>query len=572
MTAFDGVGQATSTTRTVGVDAIPNGVGAARDAKLTVGFGSAMASRHTVAYGRADRVRGRLTTAAGAPIAGATLQISTRVVLPRRGFRPVTTAVTAADGSFSYLAPRGPSRQVRVDYTSFVGDAAPAASRLVRMSTKAGVHLTARKRGDLVRFSGRLRGGPKPTRGLLVVLQGLQPGYGWRTFRTARTSTRRTLCDVLPLPHHGSRHVPVPRHGARADRLRVHHRSLARSTRPASLKVETALAHLRALCWVKHHMRPARLLCAAATTAAFACSPALASAAPPANDNYLSSIPMALNQTVTTTVDTTEATTQPDLFNPNRDGQPLGGGPVEPPDCKGAPVGKTVWYDLAPTTNFGVALRATAAFGAVLAVYEWNPTDSKLKGLVDCTANATDEDLLLDLEAKKSYTIQVGGVAGAGGALSLKAEFFPDTDADSVYDPIDDCPTLAGVGNSGCPPKLVANPRLPVSFTGTGVLIDKLFVERVPKGAKIVVRCAGCGSQTVRAKRQGTVSLPRFAGRALAAGKELSVRVTMAPSGTGKYRFGATGVIRRWIARAGAIKQQPDRCLNAKTSKIERCK
>ena len=189
VTAVDGTGQTATTTRTVAVDAIPNGVGAARDAKLTAGFGRKLTSRHTVSYGRADRVRGRLTTAAGAPIAGASLQISTRVVLPRRGFRPLTTAVTAADGTYSYLAPRGPSRQIRVDYTSFGGDAKPTATQLVRMSTKAGVHLTARRRGDLVRFSGRLRGGPKPTRGLLVVLQGLQPGYGWRTFRTARSAS-----------------------------------------------------------------------------------------------------------------------------------------------------------------------------------------------------------------------------------------------------------------------------------------------------------------------------------------------------------------------------------------------
>jgi hypothetical protein len=189
VTAVDGAGQATATTRTVGIDAIPNGAGAVRDAKLTGGFGSKLTSRHTVSYGRADRVRGRLTTAAGAPIAGAKLQISTRVVLPRSSFRPLTTAVTAADGTYSYLAPRGPSRQIKVDYTAFGGDAKPTASRLVRMSTKAGVRLTARKKGNLVRFSGRLRGGPKPTAGLLVVLQGLQPGYGWRTFRTVRSST-----------------------------------------------------------------------------------------------------------------------------------------------------------------------------------------------------------------------------------------------------------------------------------------------------------------------------------------------------------------------------------------------
>ena len=74
------------------------------------------------------------------------------------------------------------------------------------------------------------------------------------------------------------------------------------------------------------HMRPARLLLVAAvTTAAFAGAPALAAAAPPANDNYLASLPLALNPATptTTTVDTTEATTQPDTFNPSRDGAPL---------------------------------------------------------------------------------------------------------------------------------------------------------------------------------------------------------------------------------------------------------
>jgi hypothetical protein len=189
VTAYDGAGQATTQTRTVTLEPVGNGTGASRDAKLTAGFGRRLTPRHTVAYGRPDRVRGRLTTAAGAPIAGAALRIFTRVVLPRRGFRPVTTVTTDADGNYSYLAPRGPSRQIRVDYTAFSGDAAATATRLVRMSTQAGVRMSARKRGDTVRFSGRLRGGPKPESGLLVVLQGYQAGYGWRTFRTARVSS-----------------------------------------------------------------------------------------------------------------------------------------------------------------------------------------------------------------------------------------------------------------------------------------------------------------------------------------------------------------------------------------------
>jgi len=102
-------------------------------------------------------------------------------------------------------------------------------------------------------------------------------------------------------------------------------------------------------------MRTVRLLLAAAlTAAACASTPALAAAAPPVNDNYLSSLPVD-QVAFTATADTTEATTQPDLFNPNRDGTPLGGGTGEPLDCKGTPFGKTVWYDLAPQVSGGAA-------------------------------------------------------------------------------------------------------------------------------------------------------------------------------------------------------------------------
>jgi hypothetical protein len=187
VTAVDGAGQATAATQTVALDPVANGAGAVRDAKLTAGFGRHLSARHTVDYGRADRVRGRLTTGAGAPLAGATLQVATRIVaVPLRGYRPLTTVVTAADGTYSYLAPKGASRQILVSYTAFSGDATPAAARVVRMSTRAGVRLSARRTGSGIRLSGRLRGGPKPTRGLLAVLQGRQPGFGWKTFGTAR--------------------------------------------------------------------------------------------------------------------------------------------------------------------------------------------------------------------------------------------------------------------------------------------------------------------------------------------------------------------------------------------------
>ena len=108
-------------------------------------------------------------------------------------------------------------------------------------------------------------------------------------------------------------------------------------------------------------MRSARLLCAAVvTTAALAGTPALAAAAPPANDNYLASLPVDVAE-FTATADTTEATTQPDLFDPSRTGMPLGGGQDEPLSCKGTTFGKTVWYDLAPQVSGGVQIRATGA-------------------------------------------------------------------------------------------------------------------------------------------------------------------------------------------------------------------
>ena len=74
------------------------------------------------------------------------------------------------------------------------------------------------------------------------------------------------------------------------------------------------------------------------------------------------------------------------------------------------------------------------------------------------------DDLLLDVKGKKNYTIQVGGAAGAGGALTFKADFFPDTDGDGVLDDqLDKCKTVPGIERfGGCPPelKVVAEHRL----------------------------------------------------------------------------------------------------------------
>src|SRR6185295_18852397 len=86
-----------------------------------------------------------------------------------------------------------------------------------------------------------------------------------------------------------------------------------------------------------------------------------ASAAPPDNDNYLASKTIDLTRPFPPeTVDTTEATTQADLFDPNRDGLPFGGSGPEPVNCPVAPsFGKTVWYDFAPPTPGAVRIAAS---------------------------------------------------------------------------------------------------------------------------------------------------------------------------------------------------------------------
>jgi hypothetical protein len=129
-----------------------------------------------------------------------------------------------------------------------------------------------------------------------------------------------------------------------------------------------------------------QLLALVFAAAGLAATPALASAAPPVNDAYLASLPVT-DLEFTATTDTTEATTQTDLFNPSASGAPLGGGEAEPTTCDGTPFGKTVWYDLAPQADGDFVIRATG-FATVVAVHEWDEETSQIRRQVDCSTNA----------------------------------------------------------------------------------------------------------------------------------------------------------------------------------------
>jgi hypothetical protein len=296
---------------------------------------------------------------------------------------------------------------------------------------------------------------------------------------------------------------------------------------------------------------------------------ATAEAAPPPNDNYLSSFLMAdgdrLAREFRDAQNTTEATTQPDLFNPNRDGQPFGGGGPENTQCGATSFGRTVWYDLLPEVAGGVQIVASG-FDTVVAVYEYDLETASITRNVVCQNDSagTAEDVILpEVRGGRAYTVQVGGVGGAGGPLDFNFTFFPDTDADGVLDDAPDrCLRLRGVpGFGGCPPELRATPRLTWDRTANGVRFTKLDIEGVPRGARVQARCRRCGvSQSQRARRK-TVSLRRFVGREAPAGAVLELRVTMKRRGSGRFRHGAFGNYFRYEFGRGEVRSRTVRCL-----------
>jgi hypothetical protein len=308
---------------------------------------------------------------------------------------------------------------------------------------------------------------------------------------------------------------------------------------------------------------------------ALGAAPADGQPSPPPNDNYLAStiIPQAANTgmtevTYTDAEDTTSATTQPDLFNPDKSGLPFGGGGPEPLTCNGATYGKTIWYDMHPVVNQGVELEA-AGFSTVIAVYQWDVNTSKIMSEVGCQVSMTALDdyvLPQELQKGKAYTVQIGGVGSgsqaASGMLDLTANFFPDHDGDGIYDPLDACPFLPGVPKfAGCPPTI--KPALSWSaVTTSGLQITKMVVNDIPGGARVEIRCS-CGTRQVitSGPNANSVTATAFVGRTLPLGSTVEVWATKRASGRGQYKHGAIGGYLKFVASSSGLGLPTKRCL-----------
>jgi hypothetical protein len=174
---------------------VGNGAGATTKARLTAGFkladGRAMA-RITLRREQGAVVTGRLTTDDGTPIADARVGVASRIA--GRSWLARGTVRTGSDGRFAYRLPAGPSRSVKLTYFAFSDSGRYVASNVIKQEVLATVSIRANARrvtGDrVVRLSGRVAGSTIPRGGVLVTLQGYQAGWGWRTFRTVRTTAR----------------------------------------------------------------------------------------------------------------------------------------------------------------------------------------------------------------------------------------------------------------------------------------------------------------------------------------------------------------------------------------------
>jgi hypothetical protein len=167
--------------------AFPLRSGVDLEARLTPGGGPVQ----TLEYGEASRATGRLTTAAGEPMAGAEVVVDEYFGEGALIDHRIRTVVTDENGRWSSKLPAGPSRSVTATYA---GDQRylDADEAVGRLAVQTGARFaTSRARvpeGQKVSFEGRVgrKGARIPSRGKLIQLQYHDPtSKRWFTVRNA---------------------------------------------------------------------------------------------------------------------------------------------------------------------------------------------------------------------------------------------------------------------------------------------------------------------------------------------------------------------------------------------------
>jgi hypothetical protein len=167
----------------------PNGSGACSAAHLTAAFGAS--TTQTVAFGARATLHGALSCA-GSPIGGATLDL---MLAPAGGSQAVVEAhiETASDGSFSYVVPSGPSREITLSYHAFSQTAAPSVSTKVELRVTPQITLrvtpTSTTNGHTITFIGRVNGGFIARPGLPLNVE-YRENNQWLVYTQVRANSR----------------------------------------------------------------------------------------------------------------------------------------------------------------------------------------------------------------------------------------------------------------------------------------------------------------------------------------------------------------------------------------------
>jgi hypothetical protein len=163
----------------------PNGDGASEAARLELGQHRQLTRSFAK---RALRISGRLVSAKGQPIGGATLDVLQQVS-GSATLAVIGHAKTAVNGTFLASVPGGPSRTIEIAYRAFSTDTAYAAVAKITEQVEAGVQLDVSPRTTgsegTITITGRVLG-PIPRQGVSVNLLVHYRGR-WEPFRTPRT-------------------------------------------------------------------------------------------------------------------------------------------------------------------------------------------------------------------------------------------------------------------------------------------------------------------------------------------------------------------------------------------------
>ncbi len=172
----------------------PNGTNASAQATLTVGWKGTKRERLLSGFTDAHTIVGRLTGAGGVPIGAAQVDVLSTPDYAGARTAAMPSVRTSADGTFSLRLPAGvSSRTLRFQYSADV-DSPPVVTRALTLSVRAAMALAITPRtatvGRSIYFTGRLRGGPVPPGGKLLVLEARSPGGAWLEFDVIRSDAR----------------------------------------------------------------------------------------------------------------------------------------------------------------------------------------------------------------------------------------------------------------------------------------------------------------------------------------------------------------------------------------------